>query len=158
MEFNATFLISAISFILFIIIMNKILYEPILGIMQKREEYINSNKNEAALHEKNAQGLIEDKNSKIGDAHRKSRDIVAVKTEAIKDEKNRALNTAKSETGAFVDAQKEDLSNQKNEIYYRLKGNTADLANNITSKLVGEGVEYEPLSDSEVDEVIRKNA
>lgn len=158
MEFNATFLVSAISFIVFIIIMNQILYKPILDIMQKREDYINNNKNAANEHGRNAQGLIEDKEKKIGEAHRKSRDIVATKTEAIKEEKGKALNAAKSEMGEFVDSQKEDLNNQKNEIYYRLKGNTADLANNITSKLVGDGVAFEPLADSEVEEVIRKNA
>ena len=34
MEFNATLLISSISFIIFVIIMNQILYKPILAIMQ----------------------------------------------------------------------------------------------------------------------------
>ena len=42
-EFNATFLIAMLSFVVFIMIMNAIFYNPILDIMRKREEYINSN-------------------------------------------------------------------------------------------------------------------
>lgn len=158
MEFNATFIISTISFLVFIFIMNSILYAPIMRITKAREDYINKNKEAAGNFEKNANSLIEDKNAKISEAHKKSRDIVATKSEAIKEEKNYALNNAKSEMSAYVEYQKETLASQKHEIYYRLKASVADLANNITSKLIGEGVSFEPLNEKEIDEVIRKHA
>ena len=47
MEINATILVSAISFIVFIFIMNKILYKPVLEIIEKRQNYIYANKNES---------------------------------------------------------------------------------------------------------------
>ena len=47
MEINATILVSAISFIVFIFIMNKILYKPVLEIMEKRQNYNDANKKEA---------------------------------------------------------------------------------------------------------------
>ena len=37
MEFNATFLIAMLSFVVFIMIMNAIFYNPILSIIRKRE-------------------------------------------------------------------------------------------------------------------------
>ena len=89
MEFNATLLVSAVSFIIFVIIMNQILYKPVLAIMQKRQEYINNNRLAADEHGKHANALLEEKDKKIGEAHRKSRDIVAAKTEAIKNEKSK---------------------------------------------------------------------
>ena len=46
-EFNATFLVAMLSFVVFIMIMNAIFYRPILNIMRKRDEYINSNYDEA---------------------------------------------------------------------------------------------------------------
>lgn len=158
MEINATILVSTLSFLLFIFIMNAILYKPVMKIMEERQNYIDGNKNEANLHEKHSKDLLEEKEKKISDAHKKSRDIVAMKTDAIKEEKNKAINTTKSEMSNFVDSQKNDLANQKNEIYYRLKGNVADLANNITTKLVGDGIAFEPLKENEIDEVIRKHA
>ena len=42
-EFNATFIVSMISFVVFIFIMNMIFYKPILTIIRKRENYIKDN-------------------------------------------------------------------------------------------------------------------
>ena len=87
MEINATILVSAISFIVFIFIMNSILYKPVLEIMEKRQKYIDANKNEADEHRKKAQDLLSDKQARVADAQRKSRDIVASKADALKEEK-----------------------------------------------------------------------
>ena len=43
LEFNATFIVAIISFAVFIVIMNAIFYRPILEIIKKRDDYINSN-------------------------------------------------------------------------------------------------------------------
>ena len=54
MEFNATFLIAMLSFVVFIMIMNAIFYNPIC-IIRKREDYINSNYEDAKRFENSAQ-------------------------------------------------------------------------------------------------------
>ena len=95
MEINATILVSAISFIVFIFIMNKILYKPVLEIMEKRQNYIDANKNEADEHHKKAQQLLVDKDARVAEAQRTSRDIVASKADAIKEEKSKVLNDTK---------------------------------------------------------------
>ena len=46
-EFNATFIVSIVSFVVFIFIMNLIFYKPVLSVIKKREEYIIDNNNEA---------------------------------------------------------------------------------------------------------------
>ena len=43
MEFNATFLATIVSFIVFVILMNKILYAPILNIIEERENLVETN-------------------------------------------------------------------------------------------------------------------
>ena len=42
-EFNATLIVAMISFVVFMFIMNAIFYRPILNIIKKRDDYINSN-------------------------------------------------------------------------------------------------------------------
>ena len=158
MEFNATLIISAISFIIFVIVMNQIMYKPVLAVMQKRQEYIDNNRLAAEEHEKQANRLLDEKDKKICEAHKKSRDIVAAKTESIKNEKAKVLDNAKIEMSAMLDGQKKELYNEKNNIYLSFRDNVADIANNITTKLIGEGVPFEPLNADEVDEVIRQNA
>ena len=157
MEINATILVSTISFILFIFIMNTILYKPVMQIMEKRQKYIDDNKNEAIQHRQNAEDLIKDKDNKIAEAQRKSRDIVAAKADALKEEKAKVLNDTKESVSTYFNEQKQSLADQKNEAIQNLKGDVADLANRLTTKLMGEGVAFEPLSEQEIEEVMNKN-
>lgn len=158
MEINATIIVSAVSFIIFIIIMNSLLYDPILKIVQERKVYIDKNKDDAQENKNRASGLIEDKNKKIADHHRKSRDIVAAKAEAIKEEKSQLLGSAKSEMNEYFNSRKQSIAQERENTVNNLTFNVADIANNITTKLVGHGVAFTPLSEDEVREVIRKNA
>ena len=158
MEINATILVSTISFIVFVFIMNSILYKPVMEIMEKRQKYIDDNKNEAQKHREKAQELLSEKETKVADAQRKSRDIVAAKAEALKEEKNKVLNDTKQSVGEYFAEQKNSLAKQKDEVTDNLKGDVADLANQLTTKLMGEGVAFNPLNEQEVNEVMKKNA
>ena len=158
MEINATILVSAISFIVFIFIMNKILYKPVLEIMEKRQNYIDANKNEADEHHKKAQQLLVDKAARVAEAQRTSRDIVASKADAIKEEKSKVLNDTKDSVTSYFSEQKQNLAHQKDEAAANMKYDVADLANRLTTKLMGEGIAFEPVGEQEVEEVMKKNA
>lgn len=157
MEVNATLLVSAISFIVFIFIMNAILYNPVLKVMEKREDYINSNQDEAQQHKQNAKGLLNDRDNKLASAIKKSRDIVASKADAIKAERDKVLADTKAVVSSYYNDKKDGLSHQKNETIGSMKNDVADLANNITTRLLGDGVAFEPLQSHEIDEVMNKN-
>jgi F0F1-type ATP synthase membrane subunit b/b' len=43
MEFNGTFFVTIITFIVFVFLMNKILYAPILNIMEERKNFVDGN-------------------------------------------------------------------------------------------------------------------
>jgi F-type H+-transporting ATPase subunit b len=158
MEINATILVSAVSFIVFIFIMNTILYEPVLKIMEQRADYIKNNKDKASDFEKNAQNLIVDKNEKIADAQRTSRDIVASKAESLKQEKAKVLDDTKNSVNSYFQEQKQNLAGQKDEAAVQMKSDVADLANNLTTKLMGNSVAFDTLNEQEIEEVMRKNA
>lgn len=158
MEINATILVSAISFIVFIFIMNKILYKPVLEIMEKRQNYIDANKNETDEHHKKAQQLLVDKDARVAEAQRTSRDIVASKADAIKEEKSKVLNDTKNSVTSYFSEQKQNLAHQKDEAAANMKHDVADLANRLTTKLMGEGIAFEPVGEQEVEEVMKKNA
>ena len=158
MEINATILVSAISFIVFIFIMNSILYKPVLEIMEKRQKYIDANKNEADEHRKKAQDLLSDKQARVADAQRKSRDIVASKADALKEEKAKVLKDTKDSVTSYFSEQKQNLAQQREEASHNMKYDVADIANRLTTKLMGTGIAFEPVSEQEVEEVMKKNA
>ena len=68
------------------------------------------------------------------------------------------LKETKDRVSNYFGEQKQNLANQKSEAASNLKNDVADLANRLTTKLMGEGVAFEPVSEQEVEEVMKKNA
>ena len=157
MEINATIFVTTISFIIFIFIMNAILYKPVMQIMEKRQKYIDDNQNAANDSRNKAKALLQDKDNKVADAQRKSRDIVAAKADAVKQERARVVSDAKQNAENYFSEQKQSLLQQKEESSKQMADAVADLANRLTTKLMGEGISFEPADKNEVDEVMRKN-
>ena len=58
MEFNATFLITIISFITFTILMNAILYRPLERIVDERKELIEKNYSDGESAKLEAKSLM----------------------------------------------------------------------------------------------------
>ncbi|MDD3594476.1 MAG: hypothetical protein PHX18_07610 [Candidatus Gastranaerophilales bacterium] len=154
MEINATIIASTISFLIFIFIMNSIMYKPIAKIIDERESYIENNKTEAQNHLQKATTLIENKNRKVHDTKIQSRDMFTAKTEEIKANKSKQLSQVKTDLNSDFEAKKQELENQKNVAIGGLRTHVADLANQITAKILGEGVTYTPLNEKEIDEVM----
>ena len=57
LEFNATILIAMLSFIIFMMLMNVILYKPMLQIVQKRKNLLLMNENDIKENEQSASEL-----------------------------------------------------------------------------------------------------
>ena len=69
MEFNATFLISAISFIIFTLIMNKIFYSPLERVINEREKFINDTKLETQNTNIKADTIIKERDEKLNKSY-----------------------------------------------------------------------------------------
>ena len=72
-EFNGTFLVAMLSFVVFILIMNAIFYNPILGIIRKRENYINSNYEDAKRLKNEAEEFNTTRSAKLEQTQDKCR-------------------------------------------------------------------------------------
>ena len=79
MEFNATFLISAISFIIFTIIMNIIFYKPIEKIMDERQKFINDAKNDAFNANTKADEILKDRETRLNQSVADSKNLLQKK-------------------------------------------------------------------------------
>lgn len=137
MEFNATFLVSAISFIIFVLIMNKVLYEPITRIVEARQAYLRANDDAVSEHKKKAETVLSDKEAKLSDANREAKDTIFAEIETSKEVKNKALQDKKSEVADKIKVQKENITNEKAGLEGDISARTEDLSNAVVSKLLG---------------------
>ena len=154
MEFNATFLATIVTFIVFVLLMNKILYAPILNIMEERRLFIDSNYKAASDNNTKSDDLVKEREEKLAEAK-----------EDARGKYNESLNEYKSQRGEIVaEAQnvaREELENSvielenvSNEVKQSLKGSMRDLANDIVEKVIGYRSEVQGFDEEVVNKVL----
>lgn len=136
MEFNATFLISAISFILFTLIMNKIFYKPLGKIMNERENFINDNLNDAKISNDKAEFLLKDKDEKLAKSLIEARAIVSKELDATNKQSAQITAQAKQKAKNEVDLAKQNLSCEVEGFEDELNSKINELSEFLKNKII----------------------
>lgn len=136
MEFNATFLISAISFILFTLLMNKIFYKPLGKIMNERENFINDNLNDAKISNDKAEFLLKDKDEKLANSLIEARAIVSKELDATNKQSAQITAQAKQKAKNEVDLAKQNLSCEVEGFEDELNSKINELSEFLKNKII----------------------
>jgi len=152
MEFNATFFVSGISFIVFAILMNIVMYNPLAKVVEQRKKYIDGNYEEADTANQKATGLIKDRADKLAKAGSDARKVIVDKTDEAKLKKAEVCANAKNEANEEIKSKKDELKNTSIAVSNELKQHVRGIAETISSKILGENSTI-----SEVDEEVINN-
>lgn len=154
MEFNGTFLATIITFIVFVFVMNRILYRPILGIMEERKNFIDSNYKSAKDNDLKTKELSEEKDAKLDEARDDARSKYLETIDEFKGQKADIISDAQRAANEELERSREELQNVSDEVKNGLKNSMNDLANDIVEKVIGYRSENEDFDDSEVNKVL----
>ena len=111
MEFDATFIIAVISFIVFVFVMNKIFYAPVLRIMQERQNFVDDNYTKAKQTAEEVSAQTQIHNNQLEQTRDEARVKVASESKRIKQESAKAVLEYKSELYQQVSQEKDNLRN-----------------------------------------------
>ena len=116
MEFNATFLISAISFIVFTFLMNVILYKPLENVVNERENLINGNYDDADKNKEKAKSLLDIVTEKLAKSKSDAKSVYNTEKQKAEDEVSKILADAKSKNNDFISESKNKLQEEAQKI------------------------------------------
>ncbi len=150
MEFNGTFLATIITFILFVFIMNRILYRPILGIMEERKNFIDSNYKSANENNTKTDELCAEKEAKLSNAKVEARGKYIKTIDEYKNQRADIIFDAQQDANNALERSREELKYASDEAKNAIKGSVNDLANDIVEKVIG----YRSGSNDVNDEII----
>lgn len=156
MEFNGTFLATIITFIVFVFAMNKILYAPILGIMEQRKAFIDDNYQKMQENQAKTDALIQEKEDKLSDARGEAKTRFNEKIAEYKTQKAEVINNAQDNARQTLDKANTELVNLSNEVKEGLKSRMTDLANDIVEKVIGYRSEIQGFDEAKINEVLYK--
>ena len=137
MEFNATFLVSAISFIVFVFLMNKIFYAPLEKIIIKREQLVDDTLNEAKISRDKALSLLQEREDKLIKASNDSKSIVNNMVSVANENARTKTAEAKNSSVEQLKIHKQELEQQAVTAKNELCGTVQEIANQIVEKILG---------------------
>lgn len=143
MEFNATFFVSAISFILFTIIMNLIFYKPISKVIYERQKLIGDALTDAQNSKEKAQELLTNRDYRLNKSAMESRKLIADKIEEANKNSKLLTQKAKLKSQQDIAFAKADLNNQVKILNSELDVEVKNLAEIISSNILGIDIKIE---------------
>ena len=154
-ELNGTSIVLAISFVIFVILLNFLFYKPMKRVMEERAKYIQDNKDDAETNNSKTQKLIEEKDAKILEAKRQSFDHLNEINLNVKEKLDIAINGAKAEFKQKTDKQFADLKHEKEEVLSSLKAEIAQISSEISSKVLGKKTTIANVSDEIIEKALK---
>lgn len=152
MEFDATFLIAVISFVVFVFIMNKIFYAPVLRIMQERQKLVSDNFNSARMTSEETNAQARYYGEELEKSRNEARQKVAQQSQQLKQERSKAVSEFKKELFDNISIEKENLRKSAIEAKEVLKDSVVDIAKEISAKLLGSDIDSESINKSRIKE------
>lgn len=140
MEFNATFLVSIISFIVFTKIMNAIFYIPLTSVIEERENIVRENFKQTHIFNEKAEVLLQDKENKLASTAKQTRQILIDKTKEANSNYKTQVNEAKTKSGIKINELKSELIQSENNAKQVLDTQIDDLAQVIINKALQGGL------------------
>lgn len=138
MEFNATFLVSAISFIVFTILMNMIFYKPLTKVMTERQNFLDDTYNEARKSREGAAQILKDRETKLNQSAEELKKLLNQKlNDTSADAKKKTLR-AKNNSNKKIEAAKSELADETLSTQKELNNEIETLAQNIVAKVLDE--------------------
>ena len=154
MEFNATFLVSAISFIIFTLIMNKIFYKPLERVMDERQKFINDAKSDAQYSSDKADAILRDKEERLNKSASDSKNIVAEKINDANLSSKKLTKDAKQKSQDEIASAKSNLQTEAQHLTGELRTRVKDLAEVISSKVLGMDTHIENIDNELVNRIL----
>ena len=154
MEFNATFLVTIVSFIVFVFLMNKILYEPMLRIVSERKAFVDGNLAEAENNHKKAEEISAKKEERLQGARVDAKNKYSESVNGYKSQKDDIVKQAQEKAGEEFNQAYQNLVNVSNDTKEGLKGRMTELANDIVEKVIGYRSEVQGFNNDEVNRIL----
>ena len=137
LEFNATFIVAMISFIVFMLMMNAILYKPLARIQKERADIVAREYDEAKAADEKTECLKEQQRRGREMSKLLAKENFNKKVYEYKLRREAIIDNAKSSAKKDLAISNAELDGDRREAKVLLEPTVKDLANLVASKVLG---------------------
>jgi len=135
-----TLVIHLVFFLIMLVVLNKLLFQPMLKVMDARKDRVDGNRQAADQAVAEARVMVDDYDAKIAEARKeavKEKDSVRRTAE---EEKEKIVKTARGKAGEMIGVLKEQIAAEYNEAQQSLRDQSEATGKDIAERILGRSV------------------
>ncbi|MFT5170749.1 MAG: F-type H+-transporting ATPase subunit b [Candidatus Marinamargulisbacteria bacterium] len=136
-------LMQAVNFIVLIFLLNKFMYKPLLGYLEKRETAIENDLTEAKESREQAEAQLKEQRDLMQGARLEAKEIRQKAEEAMASDRNAAIAKTKEESERLVDNAKKEISLDFSRSKKELLATIGSLSVGLSEKILGRNLKAE---------------
>ena len=133
----AEFIPALIAFLVIWVVLAKLAWPSILGMMEKRQQKIQEDLDAAAQSKKDAEQARREYEAQIADAHHRADEIISQAKREAEEQRSAILAKAQKDAAATVAKAHDAVDSERRKAMIELSGSVVDLSVEIASKIIG---------------------
>lgn len=125
---NGTFVMQIISFVILVILLNKVAYKPLMKILSERKQYIDEQIDSAEANRQSAEQLKVQLEADLKKARAEAHALLEQATKSAEKAKEEIMASAQAETAKEIQRAKEAIALEREQAIASLRGEVATLA------------------------------
>lgn len=139
-EINFTIIIQALNFFLLVLILNKLLYKPILKVLEEREKRIDGQQQEAKKIIEEGQALLVDYNQKMYNAKIDAMNTKNAARNAASEEANVIISESRKKAEEIISQMQQQMASEMAQAKKELEPELGSMAATIAQQILGRKV------------------
>jgi F-type H+-transporting ATPase subunit b len=135
LEFNATLLFVFVSFIIFMVLMKVIYFDPMLRLMREREQKTVGDKALAIQAQSDYQSLLADYDKQLGQSRKQANQLIQEKRQDAGQQVQQIIASSRATAQQESTEKMNELATQQATVYQELSSQKADLKEQIIWKI-----------------------
>lgn len=143
LELNGTVIAVMVNFVILIVLLNKVLYKPLLKLIDDRQKYVEDTLAEAERHREEGKTLQQEYEMKVRQARHEEQRIVEEANRFAEQIRRESMQKARGEVEELFKASRHEIQEMKKEAIESVKTEFINLAILASGKIMKERLDAE---------------
>jgi len=126
-----------IAFILLVLLLRKLLYKPVLKMLDDRAARIREGVEDAKKAREMAEKAQEEFEARVAEARKEGQEIITQATQMSEKLRQEILDQARAEAQQLIQKERERLTQEREQTLAELRAQVADLSISVAQKVIG---------------------
>lgn len=150
------FLTQVLNFSLMVLVLWKILYKPILKVLDERKKKIEQGLKYTEEMKAEQEKLEQKKNEILAKAQKEAQKIIDEGVKRGKEVEREIIQVSHQEAGRIIEAGKKEIARERDKMHKQLQKDTIEIASNLTEKMLSDiltSADHKKIIDQKLKEV-----